>query len=85
MRVSGLPSRQPHEVHVSAVSICHHGRTVTQYLYSRYGIPEYCPLALPDPRLEVYRDLAVDGYRSVTMHAAGNLVAPVFVYRVIRQ
>ena len=51
-------------------------RTVKQYLYARCGIPEYWLLALPEVRLEVYRDLAADGYRSVTRHAAGNLVAP---------
>ena len=33
-------------------------------------------LALPEARLEVYRDPAGDGYRSVTHHAAGDQVAP---------
>ena len=51
-------------------------RTVKQRLYARCGIPEYWILALPDARLEVYRDPAEDGYRSVTRHAAGDSVAP---------
>ena len=51
-------------------------RTVKQHLYAQCGIPEYWILALPDARLEVYRDPAEDGYRSVTRHAAGDNVAP---------
>ena len=54
----------------------HHDRTVKQYLYAQCGIPAYWLLGLPDARLEVYRDLAAGDYRSVTRHAAGNLVAP---------
>ena len=53
-----------------------HDRTVKQRLYARCGIPEYWILALPDNRLEVYRDPAGDGYRSVTNHAPGDKVAP---------
>ena len=53
-----------------------HDRTVKQRLYARCGIPEYWILALPENRLEVYRDPAGDGYRSVTNHAAGDKVAP---------
>ena len=33
-------------------------------------------LALPESRLEVYRDPAGDGYRSVTHRAAGDEFAP---------
>ena len=51
-------------------------RTVKQRLYARSGIPEYWILALPENRLEVYRDPAGDGYRSVTHHVAGDKVAP---------
>ena len=51
-------------------------RTVKQHLYARCGIPEYWILALPEARLEVYRDPAEDGYRSVTSHGAGDTVAP---------
>ena len=51
-------------------------RTVKQHLYARCGIPEYWILALPEARLEVYREPAGDGYRSVTNHAAGDKVAP---------
>ncbi len=53
-----------------------HDRTIKQRLYARCGIPEYWILALPENRLEVYRDPAGDGYRSVTHHAAGDEVAP---------
>ena len=53
-----------------------HDRTVKQRLYARCGIPEYWVLALPEARLEVYRDPAGDGYQSVTNHAAGDKVAP---------
>ncbi len=62
-------------VEVSSESL-HHDRTVKQRLYARCGIPEYWILALPDARLEVYRDPAEDGYRNVTRHAAGDRVAP---------
>ena len=47
-------------------------RTVKQRLYARCGIPEYWILALPEARLEIYRDPAGDGYQSVTNHAAGE-------------
>ena len=53
-----------------------HDRTVKQRLYARCGIPEYWILALPEARLEVYRDPAGDGYQTVTNHAPGDKVAP---------
>ena len=62
-------------VEVSDESL-HHDRTVKRRLYARCGIPEYWILALPDARLEVYRDPVEGGYRSVTKHAAGDSVAP---------
>ena len=52
------------------------GRSVKQRLYARGGIPEYWILALPEARLEVRRDPAADGYRSVSLHGAGETVAP---------
>ncbi len=51
-------------------------RTLKQRIYGRCGIPEYWLVALPDRRLEVYRDPTEDGYRAVSMHRAGDLVAP---------
>ena len=53
-----------------------HDRTVKQRLYACHGIPEYWILALPDARLEVYRDPADTGYRSVTVLRAGETVGP---------
>ena len=54
----------------------HHDRTVKQRLYARCGIPEYWLLALPDARLEVYRDPGEGGYRSVSFHGPVDSVAP---------
>ena len=54
----------------------HGDRTVKQRLYARCGIPEYWILALPDQRLEIRRDPAGDGYRSISIHRAGDVVAP---------
>ena len=51
-------------------------RTVKQRLYARCGIPEYWLLALPEARLEVYRNPSADGYRTVTIHGPGDTVAP---------
>ena len=51
-------------------------RTVKQRLYARSGIPEYWVLALPESRVEVYRNPAGDGYQSVTNHEAGDKIAP---------
>ena len=62
-------------VEVSDESL-HHDRTVKQRLYARCRIPEYWILALPDARLEVYRDPTGHDYRSVTQHARGDSVAP---------
>ena len=62
-------------VEVSNESL-HRDRTVKQRLYAASGIPEYWIVALPDHRLEVYRDPAEDGYRAVSQHPAGDRVAP---------
>ena len=78
------PMRDYRDAHptsaVLVVEVSHeslrHDRTIKQRLYARCGIPEYWILALPESRLEVYRDPAGDGYRSVTHHAAGDEVAP---------
>ena len=71
----GHPTSAVLVVEVSNESL-RYDRTVKQRLYARSGIPEYWILALPEHRLEVYRDPAGDGYRSVTSHAAGDKVAP---------
>ena len=54
----------------------HRDRTLKQRLYAASAIPEYWIVALPHHRLEVYRDPAEDGYRSVTQHPAGHRIAP---------
>ena len=51
-------------------------QTVKQRLYARCGIPEYWILSLPDNHLEVYRGPTADGYRTVSVHRAGETVAP---------
>ena len=51
-------------------------RAVEQRLYAHHGIPDYWILALPDARLEVYRDPGETVYRSVTVHRAGETVGP---------
>ena len=53
-----------------------HDRTVKQRLYARCGIPEYWILALPNARLEIYRDPGEDGYDSVAIHGSGASVSP---------
>ena len=51
-------------------------RTVKQRLYARHGLPEYWILAVPDACLEVHREPAATGYRSVTTLRAGDRIAP---------
>ena len=62
-------------VEVSNESL-HRDRTLKQRLYAASAIPEYWIVALPDHRLEVYRNPARDGYQSVTQHPAGDRIAP---------
>ena len=54
----------------------HRDRTLKQRLYAGHDIPEYWVLALPDACLEVYRDPAASGYRSVATLRAGDRIAP---------
>ena len=63
-------------VEVSDETTLEQDRTVKQRLYARGNIPEYWVLAVPEARLEVYRDPAEDGYRTVTTYGAGDVVAP---------
>ena len=51
-------------------------RTLKQRLYARQGIPEYWIVALPDARLEVHRDPAATGYRTVLTRRAGETITP---------
>ena len=53
-----------------------HDGTAKQRLYARCGIADCWIVALPDARLEVYREPGEDGYRSAARHAAGDSVAP---------
>jgi Uma2 family endonuclease len=47
-------------------------------LYARAGIPEYWIVDLNADRIEVYRDPVRSRYRSVTLRARGDTVAPLF-------
>ncbi len=51
-------------------------RIVKQALYASCGIPEYWILAIPEDRLEVYREPEGDRYRYVKHLVAGDQVAP---------
>ena len=51
-------------------------RTVKQRLYARHGIPEYWIIALPEARVEVYREPSEAGYRTVLVRHAGDTLAP---------
>ena len=51
-------------------------RTVKQRLYARHGIPEYWIIALPEERVEVYREPSDAGYRTVFMRRAGETLTP---------
>ena len=73
--ITGTPIRRP-RCWSSKCRTNHCGTTVKQRLHARCRIPEYWILALPENRLEVYRNPAGDGYQSVTNHAAGDKVAP---------
>ena len=62
-------------VEVSDASL-DHDRTAKQRLYARCGVPEYWIVALPDARLETYRDPAADGYRTVAIRRSGQTATP---------
>ncbi len=51
-------------------------REVKLPLYARAGIPETWLMNLPDDRIEVYRDPAPEGYRSITLVAHDGAVTP---------
>ena len=74
--LDGHPTSAVLVVEVSHESL-RYDRTVKQRLYARCRIPEYWVLALPENRLEVYRDPAGDAYRSVTRLGAGDQIAPI--------
>ena len=51
-------------------------RGVKQRLYARAAIPEYWIIALPEARVEVYREPSAAGYRTVLVRRAGETLAP---------
>ncbi|MGH2600670.1 MAG: Uma2 family endonuclease, partial [Dehalococcoidia bacterium] len=51
-------------------------RAVKLPLYARAGIPETWLMNLPDDRIEVYRDAAPEGYRSITLVPRDGTVTP---------
>ena len=74
--VDAHPTTAALVVEVSDDTTLQQDRTVKQRVYARCGTPEYWVLAVPDAHLEVYRDPADDGYRTVTTYGAGDVVAP---------
>ncbi len=59
-----------------ADSSLRHDRDVKLPLYARAGIPETWLMNLPDDRVEVYRDPAPEGYRSITLVPRDGAVSP---------
>jgi Uma2 family endonuclease len=53
-----------------------HDRDVKLPLYARAGIPETWLMNLPNDRVEVYRDPAPDGYRSITIVPRDGMLTP---------
>ena len=51
-------------------------REVKLPLYARVGIPETWLMNLPEDRIEVYRDPAPEGYRSITLVPRDGTVSP---------
>lgn len=51
-------------------------REVKLPLYAQAGIPEAWLMNLPDDRIEVYRDPAPEGYRSITLVPRDGAVTP---------
>ncbi len=54
----------------------YYDREVKLPLYARAGIPETWLMNLPADRLEVYRDPAPEGYRSITLVPRDGAVSP---------
>ena len=54
-------------------------RDVKLPLYAQAGIPEAWLMNLPDDRIEVYRDPAPEGYRSITLVPRDGAVTPLAV------
>jgi Uma2 family endonuclease len=72
-------SEHPHEavlVIEVAESSLDYDRGDKALLYARAGFPDYWIVNLVDRRVEVYRDPAPTGYRSVIALVAGDEVAP---------
>jgi Uma2 family endonuclease len=53
-----------------------HDRDVKLPLYARSGVLETWLMNLPDDRIEVYRDPAPEGYRSITLVPRDGAVTP---------
>jgi Uma2 family endonuclease len=51
-------------------------RRVKAPLYAGAGIPEYWLVDLVDDAVEVFRQPGPDGYRQVTRHGRGDMIAP---------
>jgi Uma2 family endonuclease len=72
-------AEHPHEaalvVEVAETSIAY-DRGHKARLYARAGFPDYWIINLADDLVEVYRDPAAEGYRSVAVVARGAAVSP---------
>ncbi len=53
-----------------------HDRDIKVPLYAQAGIPETWLMNLPDDRIEVYRDPAPEGYRSITLVPRDGAITP---------
>jgi Uma2 family endonuclease len=79
----GTPRRtpQPEDIllvaEVADTSLDYDRRT-KGLLYARAGIPEYWIVDLNGERIEVYREPAMDGYRSIRLYGRGERLSPAF-------
>lgn len=66
-----------------ADSSLRYDRRVKSKLYGEAGITEYWIVNLPERRIEVYREPQLDGYRTVTRYAPGEMLSPLAFSEVV--
>lgn len=57
-------------------------RITKSRLYARHGIEDYWIVNVADEAVEVHRDPAGDGWRSRTVHRAGDVLRPLLLPEV---